>query len=61
MLRRAPGGMNGATNGSPHAAGFSGAVTAGRYLRILIRFLTVMTLPALSLTLTRTVTSPECP
>jgi hypothetical protein len=61
MLRRSPGGMNGATNGTPHAAGFSGAVTGAGYLRIVIRRLTVTTLPALSLALTRTVTLPECP
>lgn len=61
MLRSAPGGMNAATNGSAHAAGFSGAVIGAGYLRIVIRRVTATTLPALSLALTRTVALPECP
>ena len=57
ILCSAPGGTISATNGSPHARRFF----AAGYLRIVIRRVTAIALPALSLALTRTVTLPERP
>ena len=61
MLRGAPGGMNGATSGTRTLRAFPVLRREPRYLRIVIRRVTAIALPALSVALTRTVTLPECP
>ncbi|MEA2251458.1 MAG: hypothetical protein QOI62_3987 [Solirubrobacteraceae bacterium] len=58
MLRSASGGMNGATNGSPHAAGFFRRWVFA-YTMCRRRWITAA-LPTLSVAVTFTVKWPEC-